>query len=559
MLLATTLAACSSGGITPNVPTTPLARPNAGAVRVATAQSARNTLFADDFGSGTLAPWSVATGAWAIGAAPSGGADVSAPAGPAAMFAGDAGWSDYHLETVVRPQTRPRSRGISAIVARAIDATHGYEFGFINERTENRWSLWRDDGGRLVPLARGAYPYAEGQAYGLRIDVIGSTIAVAIRSTPGGDYAAVARVTDTTYAHGRIGLALFGGATSSFADIDVWTDGSATPSPAPVGGPPYVAPAGTQAFPSGPFDAPVNAPQIDPQSATFIASALAGSSHALGKFQFATNAEGPTDSNVPVYVARESDPHYHIHCAYYSGCPIEGADVAIPVGAIPAGRLGYTSFTDDGVHDQHLAVRNIDTNVETDLWLTPQPSGLGGSLEIGYGGAFPLGGGGVGHAGATAAGFALALGRVRPVDLLAGRIPTALFLVTPCEDGHVAPASGDDGGTSAGCPPIGAHVWLDSSPGDIAASGASPDVAVVLEAMHEFGGYIGDRCTRCTLGIALEGGLAYDAFGLTNPWIAIAALHPGETPSAPPGGVAEYHIPVATGSIDLTAHLHVIR
>lgn len=276
--------------------------------------------------------------------------------------------------------------------------------------------------------------------------------------------------------------------------------------------------------------------------------------------QFSTATSGPTDQDVPVYTSHNSDVHYTIHCMYYSNCPLEGHDVAIPKGALPAGNLGYTSFTDDGHDDQHMAIRNLDTQVETDMWLTPQPNNTGGTLNIGYGGSFPFSSGGIGQGGATAAGFALSQGLVRPVDLVAGHIPTALFLVTPCENGHIAPATGNDNVTAnPNCPPIGAHVWLDSTPSEISASGASPDFKVILNAMHEYGGFIGDQCSSCMLGVSLEGGLAYTAFGKQNPWAQIAAMHPGETMSAPAGGVAQYHISISTGNIDLSVHLHVIN
>jgi hypothetical protein len=314
-----------------------------------------------------------------------------------------------------------------------------------------------------------------------------------------------------------------------------------------------VAPAGVRPYSTGPFARPVTDPQVVPKSRIFIESVLGGYPHQFGKLQFSTDPVGAHDLSAPVYIAHQSDPHYKIHCRKFTNCPIEGADVAIPREAKPAMNLGYKSFKDDGDHDQHLAVRNVDTGIETDMWLAPQPSGSGGRLDVGYGGSYEFSSGGVGHGGATAAGFSLSNGRVRAVDLLAGRIPYPLFLITPCENGHVAPAIGDDGGKDEGCPPIGARVWLDSTPAEIAATHVSPDFQTILRAMHEFGGYIGDRCSACTLNISREAGLTYTAFGLPDPWRAVAKLHPGEAESN-----GEYHIAIETGSIDLSKHLHVI-
>lgn len=313
-----------------------------------------------------------------------------------------------------------------------------------------------------------------------------------------------------------------------------------------------VAPPGTRPYLTGPFARPVVAPKIDPQSRVYIERVLGGYPHQFGKLQFSTDPVGAHDGAVPIYIAHQSDPHYRIHCMKFTNCPIEGADVAIPRQAKPGANLGYTSFKDDG-NDQHLAVRNVDTGIETDMWLAPQPSGVGGVLEVGYGGSYELSSGGVGRGGATAAGFSLSNGQIRAVDLLAGRIPYPLFLDTPCENGHVAPAVGDDGGKAAGCPPIGARIWLDSTPAQIAATHVSPEFQTILRAMHEFGGYIGDSCSACTLNVALEGGLTYTAFGLPDPWRAIAKLHPGEIETN-----GQYHIAVNTGSLDLSKHLHVI-
>ncbi|GAC1306727.1 MAG: hypothetical protein NVSMB19_19100 [Vulcanimicrobiaceae bacterium] len=328
------------------------------------------------------------------------------------------------------------------------------------------------------------------------------------------------------------------------------------PAPAPTNTAPasgaYIAPAGTQPFPSGPFVQRVTNARIDGASDGMIAKAVLY--NVLGQLQFSTDPNGnPNDGGTPIYVAHESDPHYTVHCMYFSHCPIEGHVVAIPRGAHPAANLGYTSFFDDGAHDQHMAIRNLDTGREDDLWLAPQPNGVGGTLNVGYGGSYALASGGYGQAGATAAGFSLSNGKVRAVDLLAGRIPYALALTTPCENGYVAPAVGSDAGPVAGCPPIGSHVWLDSTDSDIANSGASADMQVIFRAMHEFGGYIVDRCGSCTLGVAPEGGLSYTSFGFASPWEAIVSMHPSERMS---NGV--YHVPVGPGSIDLRAHLHII-
>ncbi len=208
--------------------------------------------------------------------------------------------------------------------------------------------------------------------------------------------------------------------------------------------------------------------------------------------------------------------------------------VHAPVGAIPGGNLEFTTFTDTGYDDQHIAFRNDATQVETDMWLAPlAPNTTGGGTQwdVGYGGLFPYSSGGIAQGGATSAGFSLTVGHVRPVDLQAGVIPYALVFSEPCENGHVAPATGNDNVTpNPNCPPIGARLWLDSSSTDIANSGALLPVKVILNALHTYGGYIGDEANN-SLQLAPEGGLAYQAFGLQNPWIPLISQYwPTEAP-----------------------------
>ncbi len=115
----------------------------------------------------------------------------------------------------------------------------------------------------------------------------------------------------------------------------------ATPIPASAA---TLAPPQTRPFASGPFNDAVVSPQLDSKSATYISNVMGGDFFHIGKLQFATNTHGPTDGNPPIYVSHNSDPVYTIHCMYYSGCPLEGVQEHIPVGAAAAGNSGNTSF-----------------------------------------------------------------------------------------------------------------------------------------------------------------------------------------------------------------------
>lgn len=609
-LLTATLSACSGGGATAPLgsaatPANGIAQslsndavlaspagyvqlvdipaPKTGYLKSFSPPTTDTVLFHDDFNSGVATGWSIAQGTWSV---PPSTYEYAATGAQNLALAGSSTWTNYGVEAYFRPENSSGSRRGTVLIARAIDANHYYQVEFANESDGNHWEIWRNDGGNWKNLASGKYPYVDDHQYLVQLKVFGSNISVSIADNYDRQFSNVASVTDSTYTHGRIGLRVWGGATSRLDDVRVWTPSASTPAPsaapiavaaataspastqAPTPAPTaaaYVLPAGGKPFPNGPanpFNVAVSNPQIDANSATLVRSTLSTSSygtdfHSLGQVQVSTHAlsQGPTDSQTTTYLGHNSDPAYTIHCMDFSNCPLEGHTVHIPVGAIAGGNLGFTSFTDTGHDDQHMAIRNDDTQEETDMWLAPLPSGHGGTLNIGYGGLFPYSSGGAGQGGATAAGFALAQGHIRPVDLTAGRIPYAIFMSTPCENGHVYPAIGDDGEHIGGCPPIGSHLWLDSTPAEIAASGANRYWKVVMNGLHEFGGYIGDHASA-NLSVAPEGGVAYQAFGATNPWASIIASDfPSETTS---GSQGEYHLSINTGNIDLSLHLHVI-
>jgi hypothetical protein len=299
------------------------------------------------------------------------------------------------------------------------------------------------------------------------------------------------------------------------------------------------------------------APVFDPQSATFVQAMVGSDPTNLGTIQVAHDASGVReDYSAPWYTALPTDAKYTIHCIYsaqWGPCGLEGKTIPIPAYAQPEN--GFAQLVQDSSHDQHLAIHDPANNKWYDMWIAPLPSGNGGTMTIGYGSEFDDRGNGYGGS-ATASGFELTQGLVRPVELLAGSIPHALFVVTPCENGHVAPATGDDGGHDAGCPPIGAHVWLDSTQAEIDASGATPYAKMIMLALHTYGGFIGDRTSANHLGVAMENDLTYTQMGWPSQWALVAQKF--NFPYYAPGDRGTYHVPIASGSLDLSAHLHVI-
>jgi hypothetical protein len=280
-----------------------------------------------------------------------------------------------------------------------------------------------------------------------------------------------------------------------------------------------------------------------------LATVLTGGNYTLQQIQFSVSPTPPAnwqEWSTPVYFASATDPIYTYSCYEPWGtCENQSVKVPIPTGALP-----------EGTSDGHMAV--LYKGVEYDGWLVPIPNGKGGPLSIGWGGNGPTSGtSATGYnMQADAAGFALTLGMVTPEEMLAGSINHAVAIGTPAENGHVAPAVGDDGSNQVpGAPPIGAHVWLSTSDAAINASGASPWAIPVLHALHQYGAYIKDRCTQCILGgLQVENAVSYTALGLHNPWSDVASKY-NLTPDSS-GFVRAY---INTGTIDLSKSLEIIH
>ncbi len=132
------------------------------------------------------------------------------------------------------------------------------------------------------------------------------------------------------------------------------------------------------------------------------------------------------DWNHPIYYSDSSDPLYTVHCinsSQWGACEVEGAKIHIPGPARAAGGA-----------DAHLAVIDKAAGMEYDFWQVLQKLSGGGTLTATYGGKTAIGGDGLGSQ-ATAAGFGLAAGVIRPAELEAGNIDHALFMVVDCTNG----------------------------------------------------------------------------------------------------------------------------
>jgi hypothetical protein len=263
---------------------------------------------------------------------------------------------------------------------------------------------------------------------------------------------------------------------------------------------------------SSPFNQPIPPlPQLVADSSQ-IASRVAGfglpGKHASG------DADTATDWSHPLYYSQPSDPIYTVHCTERWSCPVEGVQVHIPARARPAGGS-----------DGHLAAIDQGSGWEYDFWQVKQKPSGGGTLVASAAGRTRIDGDGLG-AEATASGFGLAAGVIRPPELADGNIDHALFMVVKCTNGTaVWPAHSDNAGRScsdlglpdADAPAMGQHFYLDMTDAQIDALNKPGWQKTILRAMAHYGMYVGDTGGG-SWGVEFESGSSYTSFGYQDPW-----------------------------------------
>jgi hypothetical protein len=158
--------------------------------------------------------------------------------------------------------------------------------------------------------------------------------------------------------------------------------------------------------------------------------------------------------------------------------------------------------------DHHLAV--VDGDLELDVWVAKRQSDghwRSGARAVVSGS--PV----VGPVAATASGFALTAGLVRPEEIARGRIDHALAFTTPYTRNRVvAPAvHGDGRHRDPRAMPMGAHIQLDPHV-DIA--GLPRPVRIIARALQEYGAYLVD--TGGSLALRAEAGIGRARTGRTK-------------------------------------------
>lgn len=271
--------------------------------------------------------------------------------------------------------------------------------------------------------------------------------------------------------------------------------------------------------PSSPFNRPVPArPRLLSNSAEIVrrVTSWGGAQRLL-----AGHADTPRDYFHPLYWSSPGDPLFKIRCVRFGRCPVEGHRIRIPDAARAAGG-----------GDAHLAVIDPRTGWEYDLWqVRAKPVG-GGTIVASYGGRTRIDGSGLGS-NATAAWFGLAAGVIRAAEMRAGTIDHALFAQVRCTSGRsVFPAQRGTSGAACSrfgldtrhAPPLGARLWLDLRPQQIARLRIPAWRKTILRAMHRYGMIVGDSMGgNGSWGIQGESGSSFTSFGVADPWAAFAA------------------------------------
>ncbi|WP_204053091.1 right-handed parallel beta-helix repeat-containing protein [Microbispora siamensis] len=181
------------------------------------------TLFGDDFEDGDTGGWSKSGGTWSVVSDGSAALRQSKlPSDLARVFAGSTAWTDYAVQTRVRPITLSGATSYVGLAARSTSST---TFDRLVLTGEGRAELQAVRSGAVSVLASVPLVVVPGSWYTLRIEESGGTVRGYVDGTAVGSGASQS-------GKGRIGLQTLG-ATASFDDVEAGDVSSPSPSPSP--------------------------------------------------------------------------------------------------------------------------------------------------------------------------------------------------------------------------------------------------------------------------------------------------------------------------------------
>ncbi len=218
-------------------------------------------------------------------------------------------------------------------------------------------------------------------------------------------------------------------------------------------------------------------PQIDPNSAAIISSAIAA-------YSSSANLANTDTWGIALAFASSSSKMYNVLCTMY--CTGDTIYFPIPAGAVPSTGSDHHLAVVNG--SQELDMWLASYNSSTDTWsagsrMTNDVSGWGASCAEGQ------------HCnGAVAAGFALLGGAVRPEEIQQGHIDHALSLTTPYTRANyiACPATHTDGKYSdTRAIPEGAQIQLDPT-FNVDAQAWPAWEKVIAKALQTYGAFVSD-------------------------------------------------------------------
>ncbi|MEU4559378.1 right-handed parallel beta-helix repeat-containing protein [Actinoplanes sp. NPDC023936] len=179
-----------------------------------------DTLFTDDFEDGNATGWTASGGSWAIATDGDRVYRQSGTSSDARSLAGNAAWTNYSAQAVVKPTAFNGTNRFVALLARAQNNTSYY---YLALRSNNTVELKKLVGGSSTTLDTASVGVSVGTAYTLRLDVSGTSLRGYVNG------AALVDATDSQFSSGRIGVATFN-ASADFDDVRADTIGGGNPS-----------------------------------------------------------------------------------------------------------------------------------------------------------------------------------------------------------------------------------------------------------------------------------------------------------------------------------------
>lgn len=273
-----------------------------------------------------------------------------------------------------------------------------------------------------------------------------------------------------------------------------------------------------------------SAPSVSSSSSTWMSFYTSNASYLPLQYGFGETNAASESFGHPMYFSKSTDPTYTITCteSYASSyCP--SGSYHIPSYAVPAG--GYAiDYPNAGYdyNDHHFAVLDQTTNIELDCWRGMSKSG--GVFTAHSCSTHSITGNGI-HGFETRSGYNLWAGEIREQELIAGIIPHALFLVSPCTNNGVGSTSSSatysvypadqNSGTDTLCSgnqgaPYGTWFKLNVTDAQIAALSAPAYKKAVYTALAHYGAYIADNNGNNAFGFQVESDYMYTKAGYTN-------------------------------------------